>query len=126
LKQPIKVTELPISGTNLINWFRLLRDNKFKISLRYLPRAIFVSFVALLTAPFAVYEKLRYRNKIKQTEITEPPVFIIGHWRSGTTYLHTLLSKDQNFTYVTNMQAFMPSIFISGGKLFKPILKRIS
>jgi len=125
LKQPIKVTELPISGTNLINWFRLLRDNKFKISLRYLPRAIFVSFVTLLTAPFTVYEKLRYRNKIKQTEITKPPVFIIGHWRSGTTYLHTLLSKDQNFTYVTNMQAFMPSIFISGGKLFKPILKRI-
>jgi len=115
LKQPIKVTELPISGTNLINWFRLLRDNKFKISLRYLPRAIFVSFVTLLTAPFTVYEKLRYRNKIKQTEITKPPVFIIGHWRSGTTYLHTLLSKDQNFTYVTNMQAFMPSIFISGG-----------
>ncbi len=125
LKQPTKVTELPISGTNLINWFRLLRDNKFKISLRYLPRAIFVSFVALLTAPFAVYEKLRYRNKIKNTEITKPPVFIIGHWRSGTTYLHNLLSKDQNFTYVNNMQAFMPSIFISGGKLFKPILKRI-
>jgi len=125
LKQPIKVTELPISGTNLINWFRLLRENKFKISLRYLPRALYVSLITFLTAPFALYEKLRYRRKIKQTEIIKPPVFIIGHWRSGTTYLHNLLSKDQNFTYVTNMQAFMPSVFISGSKLFKPFMKRI-
>ncbi len=125
MKQTTKVTELPISGTNLINWFRLLRENNFKISLRYLPRALFVSFTTLLTAPLALYEKLRYHRQIKQTEITKPPVFIIGHWRSGTTYLHNLLSKDQNFTYVTNIQAFMPSIFISGGKLIRPILKRI-
>ncbi|MGD2027758.1 MAG: sulfotransferase [Anaerolineales bacterium] len=39
-------------------------------------------------------------NEFKQTEISEP-VFILGNLRSGTTYLHRLLAKDQeNFTYM--------------------------
>ncbi len=125
MKRITKVTEQTLTGTNLVNWLRLLRDNKYKISWRYLPRALFISLITSLTAPFALYEKLRYRKKIKQTKITKPPVFIIGHWRSGTTFLQTLMIKDQHFAYVSNLQAFMPSVFISGGRFFKHILKRL-
>lgn len=125
MQRTTKVTEQTLTGTSIVNWFQLLRDNKFKISWCYLPRALFISLITSLTAPFALYEKLRYRKKIKQTKITKPPVFIIGHWRSGTTFLHTLMIKDQNFAYVSNMQAFMPSVFISGGRLFKHVLKRL-
>ncbi len=124
MQRSTKVTEQTLTGTNIVNWIRLLRENKFKISWRYLPRALFISLVTTLTAPIALYEKLRYRKKIKQTKITKPPVFIIGHWRSGTTFLHTLMIKDQQFAYVSNLIAFMPSIFISGGRFFKHALKR--
>jgi hypothetical protein len=125
LKTITKVSEQPLTGTNIINWLRLLRENRFKIGWRYLPRALFISLTTMLTAPFALFEKIRYGRKIKQTEITNPPVFIIGHWRSGTTYLHSLMIQDKKFAYVSNLHAFLPSVFISCGKLFKPILRRI-
>jgi hypothetical protein len=37
------------------------------------------------------------------------PVFIIGHWRSGTTHLHRLLSQDPQFGFVTLLQATFPA-----------------
>jgi hypothetical protein len=124
LQETSKVTEQPLTGTNIINWLRLLRENRFKISWRYVPRALFISLITLSTAPFALYERIRYGRKIKQTKISKPPVFIIGHWRSGTTHLQSLMIQDQQFAYVSNLHAFLPSIFISCEKLFKPILKR--
>lgn len=37
------------------------------------------------------------------------PVFIIGHWRSGTTLMHNLLTLDPLAGYVTTYQAVFPS-----------------
>ncbi|NHJ32693.1 MAG: sulfotransferase [Asgard group archaeon] len=124
LQRTTKFTEQALTGTNIINWLRLLRENRFKISWRYIPRALFISLITLSTAPFALFEKIRFGRRIKQTKITKSPVFIIGHWRSGTTLLHSLIIQDQKFAYVSNLHAFLPSIFISCGKLFKPILRR--
>ncbi|MFW9924598.1 MAG: sulfotransferase [Candidatus Thorarchaeota archaeon] len=120
-----KITEQTLTGTNISNWFTLLWENKFKIGWRYFPRVLFISLITLLTAPFALYEKIRYGRKIRKTEIQHPPVFIIGHWRSGTTYLHSLMIQDTKFAYVSNMVAFMPSYFISSGGIFKHILKKL-
>ena len=58
-------------------------------------------------------EKL-YREKIQDIEIQEDPAFIIGHWRSGTTYLHYLMSLDtENFAYPTTYQCFCPTVFLT-------------
>ena len=46
-------------------------------------------------------------NKIKIID----PVFIIGHWRSGTTYLHNVLINDTQFNYPTLLQVTFPSTF---------------
>jgi hypothetical protein len=46
----------------------------------------------------------------------EPPTFVIGHWRSGTTHLHYILSRDPQFGYLTNYQAlFMRMSFVGKG-----------
>lgn len=34
--------------------------------------------------------------KTKQVEIKHPPIFILGHYRSGTSLLHELLDRDEN------------------------------
>ncbi|NHJ86283.1 MAG: sulfotransferase [Asgard group archaeon] len=119
-----KVTEQILSGTGIRNWLRLLWDNRFRISWKYLPRVFFISFISLITAPLAILEKLRYDRKIKHTAITSPPIFIIGHWRSGTTFLHNVLSKDEQFGYVNNITAFLPRVFLTGGRFLRPILQR--
>jgi hypothetical protein len=38
------------------------------------------------------------------------PVFSVGHARSGTTYLHRLMAKDPQFSYVLMYEMFFPSL----------------
>ncbi|MEQ1861800.1 MAG: SDR family NAD(P)-dependent oxidoreductase [Chthoniobacteraceae bacterium] len=52
-------------------------------------------------------------KKLAKRSVPLEPVFIIGHWRSGTTHLHRLLSQDPQFGFVTLLQATFPSDFIT-------------
>jgi hypothetical protein len=48
----------------------------------------------------------------------------VGHWRSGTTHLHNLISRDPNFACPTAYQCLFPEHFIfsqAGGALFNAI-----
>lgn len=38
--------------------------------------------------------------KKKQVEIRHPPLFIVGHYRSGTSLLHELLDRDENVRFM--------------------------
>jgi hypothetical protein len=42
---------------------------------------------------------LRFGAQIERTEVAKDPIFIIGHWRSGTTFLEELLSQDARFGF---------------------------
>lgn len=71
--------------------------------------------------PLALFERIVFYLPISKTTVINP-VFIIGHWRSGTTYLHYLLSQDKSFYAPTNLDAFVPEVNILGGALAKKIL----
>src|SRR3954469_16642118 len=58
--------------------------------------------------PFHELERRRVRKRVAAQELAAPPVFVIGHGRSGTTHLHELLSRDPQFGCVTLMQAAFP------------------
>ena len=53
------------------------------------------------------------------------PVFIVGHWRSGTTHLYNVLSRDPRFGYVTPLATGMPWDFLFLGGLLRPLLERL-
>jgi hypothetical protein len=75
---------------------------------QYLPKALGILWTSFSTFYFRVWEHIKYNKKIEQTEIKEPPIFILGHWRSGTTYLHNLMTQDPHLGYLTTWQAFAP------------------
>ncbi|MCB2222461.1 MAG: sulfotransferase [Bacteroidetes bacterium] len=79
-----------------------------KISLRYYPRLIIISLINLINWPFRTYERLIINPRFKNQMIENEPIFIIGHWRSGTTHLHNLLSCDQQMGYITTYQGVFP------------------
>ncbi|MEM8804475.1 MAG: sulfotransferase [Cyanobacteria bacterium P01_G01_bin.38] len=110
-RRPAKVQH-PLSGSTLRNWLSLLVQNG-GVSLPYLPRALSITGMTLANAPLRLAETLRYGRQIQQTEITEPPVFILGHWRSGTTHLHRLMVQDDQWGYVSSLQAFVPEAFLT-------------
>ncbi len=49
----------------------------------------------------------------------EAPVFIIGHWRSGTTFAHNLLSCDDRFGCCSTYQTVFPHLMLWGRPFFK-------
>jgi hypothetical protein len=47
--------------------------------------------------------------RIRRTLIREAPLFIIGHWRTGTTLLHELLILDPRHTHPTTHECLEPN-----------------
>jgi hypothetical protein len=119
---PLDISFEPLAGSTLINLLRLLAQNKFKISIIGIPRIIYSAAMSLIISPLNVYEKIKYSKRIENTIIEKPPIFIIGHWRSGTTYLHNLLTQNDLFSYPTTFQTVTPAVFLRFEKMIKPIV----
>jgi omega-hydroxy-beta-dihydromenaquinone-9 sulfotransferase len=107
-----------LSGSSFPNLIGLLYNNRFQISIKYVPRVLYVLATTFL------FEFCLYHRKVKKTTIAKDPLFIIGHWRSGTTYLHNLLSQDKQFAFPATYQCFLPGVFLTGGRLMKSIHQR--
>jgi hypothetical protein len=106
---------------DLISWFQLLWKNKFAIDTRFWPKAFFLTLFTVLNAPFQFYEHVVYSKKISRIKIKQP-IFILGHPRSGTTYLQYVLSQDPRFTFCQTYEGLAPHVFLSSGKIVKSIL----
>ena len=80
---------------------------------RRLGRAAAVFAGGLVGSPLRLWEQLRHRRTLRSVEFDQAPVFIIGHWRSGTTHLHNLMSQDEQFGCVRMAQALSPDCAVS-------------
>jgi omega-hydroxy-beta-dihydromenaquinone-9 sulfotransferase len=52
-----------------------------------------------------------YRRVLSQLDL-RPPLFLVGHWRSGTTLLHELLALDESFAAPSTYACFNPHQFL--------------
>ena len=71
-----------------------------------------ISIATVFNLVFTAVERAIYGRKIREATLHGSPVFIIGHWRSGTTLLHELLVRDDRFASPTTYQCFAPSHFL--------------
>ena len=100
-----------LAGITLDRWIELLRENP--ISPAYWHRAAFVTAAACMNS-FSARKERKLDPEIRATELTGPPLFILGHWRSGTTHLHILLSLDTgNFAFSNTYQVVNPLTFLT-------------
>ena len=114
----------PLSGSSFVNLVKLFLSNQITEP-RYIKKALQIILLSLSNLPLSIIERLVFGTQIDQTEIVEAPIFIIGHWRSGTTYLHRLMIQDYNFGYVSSLQTFLPQNFLLAGRLGKEKLDKI-
>ena len=90
---------------------------KHPISMKFFFRTLITLLINLINWPFRTYEKLFINKKYSQATIEKDPIFIIGHWRSGTTHLHNILCQDPQMAYVTTFQSVFPdTLFNKAGR----------
>lgn len=97
---------------------RMLLPKASKVSLTRWPMAFAISLVTPSNSMCRLLQKGLYGKGIASTKIDEPPIFILGHWRSGTTYLHELMILDDRLTYPTTFQCCAPLQTLVTERLF--------
>jgi hypothetical protein len=115
----------PLCGCTAWNWARLVLASG-GIAPRCLPQAVVISLISI----FHSADRLRYwllrGRRVKRVRLKDP-VFILGHWRSGTTFLHELFSRDPALGYVTTWQAQVPHSALAFGaaaRLFRRLIPK--
>lgn len=106
-------------GCEFFAWMKILVRNRFAIGLAYLHVAIIVTFVSLGHTLLHWLQELWFGRAIRRTVLVRPPLFIIGHWRTGTTLLHELLVLDPRHAFPNTYQCLEPNHFLLTERLVK-------
>jgi hypothetical protein len=99
-------------GCDFFAWLRLLCRNRCAVSWTHAYIAVIITFVSFLHTLLRWCEEAIFGRRIRQTQITQPPIFILGHWRTGTTLLHELLILDPRHGYPTTYECLAPNHFL--------------
>ncbi len=91
---------------------------KFRVDKRAIPTILLGVVFTLLLWPFQLAEFIYYKIKTRKTKVK--PVFIVGHWRSGTTMLQYILAKDGNLSYFDTLSAYCVNTVV-----WKPLLRKV-
>jgi hypothetical protein len=105
-------------GCDFFGWLRLLARNRFAVDWRYLYIAVIVTLVSFMHLLLRLVQEAWLGRRIAKTPIREAPLFIIGHWRTGTTLLHELLILDPRHTYPNTYECLEPNHFLLTERFF--------
>lgn len=100
-------------------WLGLLRAGRFKVHPARFPLAIGVSIASLFNLVLGSLQQLIFRRRLAEAELHGPPVFVVGHWRSGTTLLHELMILDERLSSPSTLQCFAPHHFLISEWFFR-------
>lgn len=101
-----------LAGITAGDWVRLLHANR--VDATYAHRAALISLLSVVNSWHRHRESGRFGAAIRATPLAGPPLFILGHWRSGTTHLHNLLALDtEQFAFANTYQVVNPHTFLT-------------
>ena len=114
-KPQSRIVDHPNTSAPLRVWARLLwGQDGVRVAPQHRGRVRRILLGSALMVPLRLIEKMRYGRAVARTKIAHPPIFIIGHARSGTTHLHYLLTRDPQFAIVSLLQSTVPTFFLIG------------
>jgi hypothetical protein len=80
--------------------------------------------MSVLNSLVSRIEDRLYKDQIAATRVQQP-VFVVGHWRSGTTLLHNLLACDPQVATPTLFQTLYPDAFMVLKRPFRYFAKLV-
>ena len=123
-KQPLISSGHMLMGCRFDVWLRLLIQNRFHIAPSRIPQTLYISLTSLFLFPFALLERLVLALPVRRQKV-ERPLFVLGHWRSGTTYLQNLLSRDPALGWFEPAAATMFNNVTLLGWLIRPLMRGV-
>ena len=93
-------------------WFRLLTKHNCRLTPRNLVTAATITPASMFNSTASGLQSLIYGRAIRRQTLAAPPLFVLGHWRSGTTLLHEFLICDPEHTYPNTYECFAPQHFL--------------
>lgn len=110
-------------GMTLGAWLKALNSGGWRIAPSRFPMFCIISGLGVVNSTLAAFQKALFGKKIRETKLVGEPIFIVGHWRSGTTLLHEYMMRDERFTCADTYDCFAPAHFLVSGGLFRPWVK---
>ena len=75
----------------------------------------------LVNSALGGIQRATHGARIAELQLAQPPLFILGHWRSGTTLLHELLALDERHRAPTSLECFAPTHCLVSGRYLKKL-----
>ena len=113
----------PLMGARLTTLIRAFARNG-PVERAHAGLAAVMILSAAVRGPFAVWDRVRFARLRRSRPQPEPPLFIIGHWRTGTTHLHNLLGRSQAFGHISPIASGLPNEILTLGTWLRPLLER--
>ena len=104
-------------------WARLILANR-GVSPRYWGRLAQILALSALVTPLRLAEWLRHSRKLARVRFAEPPLFVLGFARSGTTHLQNLLAHDPRYGFLTAYQMVVPTFSLIGRGRLKRLMDK--
>jgi len=101
----------PLIGSTIPSYWGTIKDRK--IEKKHRLKVVLTTIVVLISNLFQWYEKIYFNLRQRKFKLQNDPIFIIGHWRTGTTFLHNIMSQDKQMGYVTTYQTVFPNNLLS-------------
>ena len=116
----LEFNKLPINTLVGADWktFKAITAGR-EIDAAYKGKYRLTKAVCRLLSPLASLQDKRYEKLLVNQPLEHDPVFILGHWRSGTTFVHNVFSCDKHFGYNTTYQTVFPHLMMWGQPFFK-------
>jgi hypothetical protein len=101
------------TGMDFFGWMRLLFHNRCAVHWTRWHHAVLLTGMSLFHTLYRWWQWPWIGWRANRTKILHEPIFIIGHWRAGTTLLHELLVLDERHTSPTTYECLVPNHFLS-------------
>ena len=116
----LQFDKLPINTLVGADWdtFKKITAGQV-IGEKYKGKYCLTKAVGRLLSTLVPLQDKRYEKMLASKPLEMDPLFILGHWRSGTTFVHNVFACDKHFGYTTTYQTVFPNLMLWGQPFFK-------
>lgn len=116
----LEFSKLPVNTLVGADWdtFKKMTEGQI-IESKYRHKYYLTKSVCRILSPLAAVQDNKYQKLLAEKPLENDPLFILGHWRSGTTFVHNIFAQDKHFGYTTTYQTVFPHLMMFGQPMFK-------